>query len=145
MNKKMLIIIILLVVLAGGGAGAFFMMKNGDDDPEATAKKFKGPPGLVTMETFLVNISDEEGERFARLQLRLTVVPFSTAQKIDGDELLQAKMRDRILTLLTGKNYEDLATPIGKEGFRREIKTVLDPIIDDGEIEEVLFQDFVVQ
>jgi chemotaxis protein MotB len=130
---------------AGGGAGAFFMLKGGGEEGDGTVKKFKGPPGLVNMETFLVNISDGGGERFARLQLRLTVVPFGTAQKIDGDEMMQAKMRDRILTLLTGKTYDDLASPIGKEGFRREIKTVLDPIIEDGQIEEVLFQDFVVQ
>ena len=144
MNKKMLIII-LAVVVVGGGAGAFFMMKGGEEEGTDTAKKFKGPPGLVTMETFLVNIADGGGERFARLQLRLTVLPFSKAQDIDGDELLKATMRDRILTLLAGKTYDDLASPIGKEGFRREIKTVLNPIIEDGEIEEVLFQDFVVQ
>ena len=89
--------------------------------------------------------SDAEGERFAKLQLRLTVVPFDQAAKIEEDPLVQAKMRDRILTLLTGKSYEELSTPVGKEGFRREIKTVLSPLLEKGEIQEVLFQDFVVQ
>jgi flagellar FliL protein len=97
------------------------------------------------MDPFLVNINDPEGERYAKVQLQLSVVPESAVGDISGDPLVMAQMRDRVLTLLSAKSFQELSSPIGKEGVRREIKSRLDPLLEKGEIQEVLFQDFLVQ
>lgn len=145
--KKMMPIVFVVVglLVGGGGAAGYFMMTASPAGAEPETVEHTGPAGLVSMETFLVNISQGADERFAKLQLRLTVVPDSLATKMTEDPLIQAKMRDRVLTLLASKSYEEVSTPIGKESFRREIKTVLEPLVEDGEIREVLFQEFVVQ
>jgi flagellar FliL protein len=146
MSKKLLFIILgAVVILGGGGVGAFFLMSGGEEKKPAEEAEQTKPAGLVEMETFMVNIRDKNRERFAKLDVRLTVVPAGMAGRINEDILLQAKMRDRILSLLTTKNYEVLSTSVGKEGFRREIKTALTPLVEDGEIQEVLFTNFVIQ
>ena len=109
-----------------------------------------GPPALVSMETFMVNIYHPDGDRHAKLKLDLAVVPAGVAATVAGDSLLQAKLRDRVLTLLTSKSFDELRSPVGKEGFRREIKAQLNPLLEGideegGQIDEVLFSEFVVQ
>ena len=147
MSKKLLIIVLGAVVVLGGGAtAAFFLTRPPAEEQQVEAEpEIEGPAGLVDMETFLVNINDPEGERYAKLQLGLSVVPAKQAATISEDLLVQAKMRDRVLTLLTAQTFEELSTPLGKEALRREIKARLDPLIEEGEVQEVLFQDFVVQ
>jgi len=142
MNKKMLIMVAGALLLGGGGSAAFFMMRSPGASAQAAPVE---PPSIVSMETFLVNINSPGGDRFAKMNLRLTVSPGSVAETIGEDEVIQAKMRDRILTLLTSKSLEELIGPVGKEALRREIKAHLGPLIEDGEIQEVLFSDFVVQ
>ncbi len=142
MNKKLLMIV-LPVVLVAGGAGAFLML--GKSEHEAPVEAKAEPPGLVTMETFLVNIHESGRDRFAKVNLQLAIAPASLAVSVSANPLMQAKMRDRILSLLTTKSSEELVSPIGKESFRREVKIALEPLLDDGQIDEVLFSDFVVQ
>ena len=140
--KKMMMILGPVLLLGGGAAFYFLVMAKPAGE---LATPTLGPPGMVSMDSFLVNIGGNEGDRFAKVDLRLTVVPSSSASRITNDELLMAKMRDRILTLLSAKSFDELSSPLGKEGFRRELKARLSPLVEDGEIQDVLFQDFMVQ
>lgn len=152
-SKKLLVIIAAVVVLAGGGGGAYFMLRPGPADAsgvDAPQVADTEPPGLVSMETFMVNIYHPDGDRHAKLKLDLAVVPAGLADRVAGDTLLQARLRDRVLTLLTSKSFDELRSPVGKEGFRREVKARLDPLLEGvdstgGQIDEVLFSEFVVQ
>lgn len=77
--------------------------------------------------------------------MTLTIQPAETAKNVMKDELLLARMRDRVLTLLTSKQYHELISAIGKEGLRREVKAHLSPLLEEGTIEDVLFEEFVIQ
>jgi flagellar FliL protein len=144
MNKKLVLILAaVLVLLGGGGAVAFLLMRGTPAD--AAAVESHVPPGIVEMDTFLVNINDSGGGRFAKLGLKLTVSPGESVAHIEEDHLLQAQMRDRVLTLLTAKTLDELVGPLGKETLRREIKAYLEPLLKPATIEEVLFAEFVVQ
>jgi len=146
-SKKMLWIIIGLGVVALG-TGGFFAMKGGGEPAPATAANapaVEEPVGLVAMDTFLVNLNDPAGDRFMKLTLRLTISPESTADKVETDPLLMARLRDRILTVLTAKSFMELVSPLGKENLRHEIQVELDPLIDSGNVQDVLFSEFVVQ
>ncbi len=128
-KKKLLIVVAAVVVLLGarGRRAAIFMLRSPAEAGEpaggaaaaasAGAQKYDGPAGLVEMEPFLVNINDPEAERFAKVQLKLAIVPERRAAELAGDALVLAQMRDRVLTLLTSKTYEELATPLGKGAF----------------------------
>jgi flagellar FliL protein len=112
----------------------------------------------VDLETFLVNLADEGADRYAKVSIKLAVHPAEVATKVKEDELARARLRDRILTVLAAKTYEELSTPLGKEGLRKELQVQLQPllatVLEGGEkhegeepvsIEELLFGDFVVQ
>ncbi len=101
------------------------------------------PAGVLEMETFLTNINDPN--RHARVQVKLAVAPESEIADIEGNALLMARLRDRVITLLTAKTYKDLVDPKGKQAFREEIQAELKPLIEKAELKEVFFADFVVE
>ncbi len=144
MNKKLLIMVVAGLLVGVGGTAGFFILTKSDSTTQAAAPPPE-PPGIMDMEPFLVNISDEGGDRFAKLDLRLAIRPGSEVDSMKDDTLLQAKIRDRVLTLITSKSFQELVGPVGKEALRRELKAHLSPLLEEGEIDEVLFADFVVQ
>ena len=138
MNKKEKWISLLLVAfLMALGAGC------GED--EEGGKEAAETVGILEMETFLTNINDSSGERYAKLQVKLAVTPQEKVAEVTADPLLMARLRDQVLTLLTSKTYQDLSDPAGKEEFRSEIQQRLSPLVEGGEVKEVLFAEFVVQ
>ncbi len=111
---------------------------------EGEAEEVQEPTaGILEMETFLTNINDRD--RHARVQVKLAVAPESRIADIQGDALLMARLRDKVITLLTSKTYKDLAGSQGKQAFREEIQTELQPLIEEADLKEVLFADFVVE
>ena len=129
--------ILLVAVMMAFAAGC------GDEEEED--EKVEETIGILEMETFLTNINDPSGERYAKLQVKLAVSPQEKAAEVTGDALLMAKLRDQVLTLLSSKTFEELSDPEGKEGFRGEIQERLSPLVEGGEVKEVLFAEFVVQ
>ena len=131
-----------LVAMFAMGFGA------GCDDSESAGEagdEVEQTIGVLEMETFLTNINDPVGARHARLRIKLAIVPEEQVAEIKADLLLMARLRDRILTLLTSKTYGQLNDAKGKEVFRKEILERLNPLLERGEVKEVLFSDFVVQ
>ena len=132
------------LVLIGGGVGAYFFLAGGEQEAQA-AEKVEEPAGILELETFLTNLNDPSGKRHARLQIKLGIAPEAIIPEVEADTLLLARLRDRILTLINSKHPADLATPDGKENFRKEILDRLKPLITNGELREIFFSDFVVK
>ena len=132
-TKKMSVVLLAACVLFAGAACSW---EAGDEPAES-------PAGVLEMETFLTNINDRD--RHARVQVKLAVAPASRIDEIKADALLMARLRDKVITLLTAKTYQDLADPAGKQTFREEIQAELKPLIEKAELEEVFFADFVIE
>jgi len=47
--------------------------------------------------------------------------------------------------MLAASRYEELNTPSGKEDFRKQVRAAAQHVIADGEVQEALFVDFVIQ
>ena len=133
-TKKMSVVLLAACVLFAGAACSW---EAGGDEPA------ESPAGVLEMETFLTNINDRD--RHARVQVKLAVTPASRIDEIKADALLMARLRDKVITLLTAKTYQDLADPAGKQTFREEIQAELKPLIEKAELEEVFFADFVIE
>lgn len=147
-KSKLLLWIAIAVVVMGSGAAGFFILKGGGEAApveaaDATAEA--EPATLVAMDTFLVNLSDPSGERYLKLTMRLTISPEAAAEKVEGDDLTRARVRDRILTILMSKSFQELSNPLGKESLRLEIKAQIDSFLEEGSVQDVLFSEFVVQ
>ncbi len=139
-QRKVGLLVLAAMLAVGFGAACDDSESEGEagDDVEQAV-------GVLEMETFLTNINDPAGERHARLSIKLAITPEEQVAEIKADPLLMARLRDRILTLLTSKTYRQLNEAKGKELFRKQIIERLNPLLESGEVKEVLFSDFVVQ
>ena len=149
-SKKKLIIIIAAVVLLAiiGGGAAFFLMgdKKEKTDPEAEAAamaasaKMVGP--MVTIDTFIVNILDDEENRYLKAAITLEVDAPTTADEINSR---LPQLQDAILLLIGNKSFSELRDMQGKMQLRAELLNRINEIISKGKVKRIYFTDFVVQ
>lgn len=158
-GKKLIIIIVAVVLVlaaAGGGAAWFFLHGQGDaaEEHDTSAKKSKkskkpvGPPEYVPVEPFTVNLQPGESGADQYLQVAFTLEVGGLEEK-ENIKNNMAKVRSRMLLLLSSKHASDINTPEGKIQLAKEIISQLrDPFEERGaqqEIEDVLFTSFIIQ
>jgi flagellar protein FliL len=140
-KKKLLIGILGVALLVGCGAAAYFLLFT-TNPAEAAEEAPPEPATIVKLDPFLTNIA---GERRARVEVALAISPVSRAEEVQADALLVARLRDKILTMLAARTYEELSSSSGKEAFRKNVRSAAQQVIVDGEVQEALFVDFVIQ
>ena len=156
-KKKLMIMAIAGVLVLGGGAGAgwFFLHGAGDAEAahadEAPKKKKKkdkehAKAEYVPVESFTVNLQPENGDQYLQVQFTLQVEgPEQVALVKDN----MAKVRSRVLLLLSGKKASEINTVEGKQQLAAEIKAVVHEPFDEGgdgqDVSDVLFTSFIIQ
>jgi len=149
-SKKKLIIIIVavLVLLIGAGVGAFLFM-GGDEEkisPEeeraAMEMQAKQVGPMVNIESFIVNILDDQESRYLKAAITLEV-----ANEEVSVELMQrmAQVKDSILLLIGNKTFSELNDLQGKMQLRAELLNKVNSILLKGKVKRIYFTDFVVQ
>lgn len=148
----MIIIIAVVLLAAIGGGAAWFMMRGGDEaHAEGGAKKAHKPaknvpPEYVQLESFTVNLQPENGDQYLQVQLTLQVAGSEQAELFKAN---MAKVRSRVLLLLSSKKASEINTVEGKNKLAEEIvETLKKPFVDKGEeqeVSEVLFTSFIIQ
>ncbi len=164
---KGLILIVVALLAAGGGVGAgIFLLGGGGKEAKAETgakgghgekKAAKGGghgggeegessgPAVVAFDPFVVNLADPKGDRFLKLGLRAVVNDAALVGAFKTDELLKARVRDRVISVLTSKAYAEISSSAGKEGLRQELRQEMNSVLPEESIEEVLFVEFAVQ
>ena len=109
--------------------------------------KGEGKPGesLVSFDTFVVNLADPKGDRFLKATLRAVLSDPEVAAELQKDELTRTRVRDRIISVLTSKSFEEVASPGGKDSLRQQLLREINQSLPDDVVSEVLFVEFVVQ
>lgn len=142
MMKWIIIIGVLVILIGGGAAGAYFYFAKVTAAKKETAVQ-KPPIGaLWAMEPFIVNLQDNEGQRYLKAVIQLEVAEPTTVAELDQ---LKPKIRDNILDLLSSKSYKDLMEQGGKQRLREEIQMRVNSFLTKGKIDKVYFLDFVIQ
>ncbi|MBY0238257.1 MAG: flagellar basal body-associated protein FliL [Burkholderiaceae bacterium] len=151
-KKKLIMIVGLLVVLAAGGGGAWVMLKGGGGDHEEAPVKAKqksaklGPPTYVTLEPFTVNLQQENGEQYLQVAFSVQVGGLEDSDNIKNN---MAKVRSRVLLLLSSKRASEINTPEGKQQLSQEIQEQIKEPFDrrgpEQDVVEVLFTSFIIQ
>jgi len=161
-NMGMIIVIVLLVfILIGGGIAAFLFLSDDGDDSESGSdvktekvqkKKSKkhnaknedllniGP--MYPMDQFIVNLLSDRGSRYLKITMDFELESEEMAQELD---VKKPVFRHLIIRLLSAKTFEDIATPKGKDRLKSEILDRVNEVLNDGEIRNIFFTDFVVQ
>ena len=106
-----------------------------------------GPPvasegALVPMDSFIVNLSDEDGRRYVKATIQ---VAFYDAVAPPEFQRRLPQARDMLLTLLSSKTFADVRTPQGKAVLREEIVNRLNTVLNEDAVKAVYFTDFIVQ
>jgi flagellar protein FliL len=139
---KILIAVVVLLGVAGGGAA--FFLKGGD-----TAKAEEEPGleerGLVTFETFLVNLADAGGNRFLKVNLQIVLESEEEAAKVQETPVVMSALRSALIELLTQQQASVLVTADGKTALKKEIKERVAGSLKHRKVIDVLFSEFVVQ
>ncbi len=148
-SKKIIIIIVVAVVLLIGiGAGVFLFMgqKEAKLTPEQEQAELEkqaqqvGP--MVNIDTFIVNILDDEESRY--LKAAITIEVDSEAAAMELNQRL-AQLKDAILLLIGNKTFGELRDLQGKIQLRAELINRINSILVKGKVKRIYFTDFVVQ
>ena len=149
----MIIIIIVFVLLLGMmGTGFFFMwnklntvnaqQSNSEQgDASAAAAPIQVGP-LHPLDTFIVNLADEGGNRYLRTKMNLEL------KDEESNLMVQERLpmiRNSILMILPTKTYTDIATVEGKSALRDEMVTKLNAFLAPGSVTNIYFTEFVIQ
>lgn len=139
-KKRLAILGLVVVLLGGGGAGAWFLSQ-GDASKEVPAAK---APVFLPLETFTINLQGDGHY----LQIDITLQVADQAQ-IDIIKSYMPRVRSRLLSLLSSKQAEELASMEDKKKLAQEIlaqvKLPFDPKGKPQQVDDVLFTSFVIQ
>ena len=158
-KKIFLLVLLALMLIGGGGAAIWYAMQpkaevvegeeEASDEEEGAAEEEVGekkPPVFVTLENFLVNLRDEDGDHYLQLGI---VFEVSDQPAVEEVKLQMPRIRNGILLLLSSKQSKDIATLEGKQLLAEQIavearKPMSMPEPNKG-IESVYFSNFVIQ
>ncbi|MFO0752725.1 MAG: flagellar basal body-associated protein FliL [Thermodesulfovibrionales bacterium] len=145
-SKNMLLVIIIAVaVLAGGGGAFFFLTKSGggkEQKKESHEEPKKEEGVMVALDPFVVNLSDNNGNRFLKVTMQLEVAGPAIMEKAKNKT---PQLRDAVITLLTSKTSDALVSPEGKLQLKDEVNIMANQILGSNSVKNVYLTDFVMQ
>lgn len=130
---------IIAILIAAGVLAALYLK-----DSSKKEKAVKEQPVAVVwaMEPYIVNLVDNNGERYLKIAIELEISDKNIIPELNK---LKPKLRDNVLDLLTAKSYKDLVDIVGKQRLRDEIMMRLNSFLTGGKIVKVYFTEFVIQ
>lgn len=142
LTKWIVIGVLLLAIIGGAVAGGLYFFRSA----EPVAKKPQAPPAVIgalwPMEPFIVNLHDNNGERYLKVIMQFEV---SQADVVSELNILRPKLRDSTLDLLASKTYPELQDLSGKQKLRDDLMMRLNSFLTSGKIVRVYFTEFVIQ
>ena len=136
-NKLMIILLIVLIVLvlSVGGIGAWLYMSKGNeggDSAEAhgggATKEVKPLLYQTMVPEFVVNFGPGSKVRYLQVDLQVST---RDEKAIEAVNTYRPVLRNDILVLLSGTNYEELIQRSGKEALQKKLLNVINKIIVD--------------
>lgn len=139
----------LLLLLAASGAG-WFLLARGKNHPGPEAVAKKEAEFTVHLDSFTVNLNDQEESHFLRvtMELGLAHAPKGDAAGKEGGDASgfpTARTRDTILSVLTAAKADELLTSEGKAALKRNLLAALQQRVPEIEARDVYFTEFLVQ
>nr|MBC8554891.1 flagellar basal body-associated FliL family protein [Candidatus Brocadiales bacterium] len=118
-GNKMLIIIIavVVIVLAAGGFVGFKLMSGGEEKTEeAESEKKKSKTAIMALDPFVLNLKDQG--RYLKVSIQFEIAEESMLEDV---QTKTPQLRDTIITLVSSKPLNSIASPEGKFQLKDEI------------------------
>jgi len=147
---KIIIIPLVALLIVGGGVALWKMgvlakpegaikIKEVVEGKQNQTNKDIGP--IHTLDTFIVNLIGQ-GRSYLKTRIELELDSENTAVEINKR---LPQLRDKILTTLSSKSFEDISTLEGKYQLRAELIASLNQYLITGKVTNIYFTDFIVQ
>ena len=134
-----------VLVLAAAGGGYYFFLKPSAAEGAAAHAEPAPKRGIVSFDPFVVNLADPGASRFLRVSMQLVVKDAEQAAEMQESKVALMQARSAMLELLTTQTSDVLVTADGKAALRSAIVEKLGHVVEEFEVVDVLFSDFVVQ
>lgn len=103
---------------------------------------FKGKPIIYSLEPFTVNLADTEDDRVVQVKVTLEMIDENGFEEVVS---MGAHARDKIVSILNGKRFQELQTIQGKLFLKDEITVALNQQLKQSFIKDIYFSRFVLQ
>lgn len=147
---KLLIIIVAVVavVLIGGGVAAWLLLSRHDAEEgakqEEHAEEEHAAPIYEKLETFTVNLADQEG--YLQTDIQLVLEDAKVQEKIKTH---LPEVRDAMIRLLSSKTAAELSQQEGKDKLAEDIQKQINEVLGvkgkEKGVKKVLFGAFIIQ
>lgn len=145
-SKKMLIVGAIVIAIAAGGGFWWTQAAGHAEEAEGKPKrKAHSSQGLIKLDPFVVNLADGAGTRFLRTTLQLVIEPAEAVEEVSKNDVKMLQLRSTLLELLAEQQAASLVTPEGKAAMKAALISRAQEVLEDWEIADVLFAEFVVQ
>ncbi|SDZ74041.1 flagellar FliL protein [Desulfuromusa kysingii] len=148
-KKTLIIIVAVLVLLIGAGIGAFLFLggekeekMSPEEEQAQLAMQAKSVGPMVNIDSFIINILDDQESRYLKAAITLEVDTEEAAMEINAR---MPQLKDAILLLIGNKTFGELNDLQGKIQLRAELINKVNSILLKGKVKRIYFTDFVVQ
>ncbi|HEX6881151.1 MAG TPA: flagellar basal body-associated FliL family protein [Terriglobales bacterium] len=140
-SKKVIFVLAAVVVLGACGAAWFLHQRRAKPPVHQEPKKTE----VLHLETFVVNLADEDQRTFLRIGIDLGVESEGKKSKEGEAERPISPIRDVILGVLMSTRSDDLATVEGKQKLKEELLHRLNQHLPELKVHEIYFTEYILQ
>lgn len=151
--KLIIIIIVALLLVIGASVGAtWFLLGKKSAEPEHAAPAAPAAPVHLAavyqalVPAFVVNYNADGRQRY--MQVTVTLMGRDQAQ-MDALKAQLPQVRNQLVMLFSGQDFNSLLTPVGKEMLRQQatskVQELAKKLTGQTAIEQVLFTNLVLQ
>jgi flagellar protein FliL len=137
---------LLVAVLAGGGWFLFHSKKSAEaaaPTAAAAASAASGVKSLMHLESFVINLEDEQGSGYLRVGIDLGLE--SEIKEGPESKTYESQVRDVILETLGKRSADELLTADGKAKLKEDLLKAIQAKVPEIHCHEIYFTEFLVQ
>lgn len=138
-KPKLLIVIVAVVLLAGAGFAATTMMGGGGEPSDDPTEQTPEEGEIVTIGDMTTGL---DGDHYVRVSMSAVLAADAATAEVEKRLPL---LRDRALTVLLGRDADELSTVEGVDALRTDLTDAAQHVYDDGQVVRIVLTDLLVQ
>ena len=142
-NKKLLLVTLIILVtitLFGGILYVLFTQLNKDNETKQDAPSIDEIlVASVDIPEITTNLADK---RYIKLQLKIQTSGEEAAAELTKRDF---QVKNLIIQELSEMTQEDLSGKEGKQAFQRTLKSQINELMDEGEVQQVYITSYIIQ
>lgn len=141
-SGKKWVVIVVATLMLGAVAGGFIW--RGRKHATAEAKQEPAVESVLHLETFVVNLADDE-RAYLRIGIDIGMAHAQQKAKEGQGVSPAAAVRDTILEVITTARSDELLSADGKQKLKERLLSALQKRVPAIEVREVYFTEFLIQ